>query len=180
MNKTYALTCGSRTIRDILNPQPGEIDTAFIDAQLGRIQRFSGNPTSLSVRQHIRLGLALCRALGISEDVQDWFAHHDDHEAIIGDIPGPLKALLRRETALLELVETRLDYAIWAARGGHYPLPHGAHGAHLGSVAHMIDKMAEAIEWQFVMGRPREPWNPEIPEQILPLIPMMLEDCRRG
>lgn len=160
--KTYGLTFGHSYIKDITNPQPEEIDLREIRRRLESIRRFSGNPDSLTVAQHVRLCLLIGRKMGTSASALSYLAHHDDHEAIIGDIPGPLKDLIDSRTPILREIETALDFAIWRANGGDYALPWSMkqeQGQPIFEEAHRIDKLAETVEWRFVMGQPAMPWN---------------------
>lgn len=172
-----SLSCGSKLISDVLNPRPEEIDVEFIDSHLFRIQRFSGSPKALSVGHHVRLAAAVARFSGADPAVVGWLERHDDHEAIIGDIPGPLKAIIAGETSILTTIETRLDVAIWEARGGGYELPYGAGSAWVGRVAHGFDKMAETLEWHLVMGNPIMPWCKDVPRPVWDVAPRLIEEA---
>ena len=154
----YSLTVGTKRIRDIQHPKPNEIDLDEIEVRLKCIHRFSNNPKALTVHQHRHLVAALAKDGGASEPVIDWCLHHDDHEAIIGDIPGPLKALIHQRTSELIKIEWGLDNAICMARTGH-PSP----GTEIRKKVHIFDKMAETIEWIHVLGRDPEGWNAVVP-----------------
>ena len=143
---------------NLLDPKPELIDLSAIERSLWTARRFSNNPASLLVRQHTGLVAALATLMGEPFNVIQWCSHHDDHEGIIGDIPGPLKSHLNavmwaanRES--LDDIETRLDWAICAAR--RIPIP----TVELRDRVHFYDKLAETIEWRFVMGEPEAMWN---------------------
>lgn len=158
-----ALQFGSKLIRDITRPEPSEIDVAEIRPRLAQIRRFSNNPISLTVFEHVRLCVLLSRALRMPDEITQYLYHHDDHEAIIGDIPGPLKALIAAHTNVLAEIENALDKAIWEARGKGYRLPGTADAF---AKAHHIDKLAESLEWRLVMFQPKQPWNRPFPPEI--------------
>lgn len=153
----YSLLIGDRIILDIENPRPEDIDITAIKPRLARIQRFSNDHRSLTVWQHVYLVVTLATHFGESEEVLDWCLHHDDHEAVIGDIPGPLKSLIGNHSDILRRVEARLDEAICMARGANIPSWQTRRAVHL------YDKMAEAIEWTLHMGMPSEQWTAHVP-----------------
>lgn len=155
----YALKMGDKLIRDIENPRPDEIDLDHIERVLWGLHRWSGNPDALTVRQHTHFTGKLAEMCGEPEGVVRWCKHHDDHEAVIGDIAGPLKALIGARTNVLSRVERKLDEAICAARG--IPMPTDGEALRV----HHYDKMSEAIEWQYLFGHPVEPWNAAIPDR---------------
>lgn len=143
---------------DVLDPNPALIDLTAIERSLWTARRFSNNPASLLVRQHTGLVAALATLMGEPFNVVQWCSHHDDHEGIIGDIPGPLKHHLNYVMRLsmsdsLDEIEYGLDRAICEARG--IPVP----SMEIRKRVHHYDKLAETIEWRFVMGEPEAMWN---------------------
>lgn len=182
MTKTFGLTFGRKFIVNIEKPEPDEIDLDEIPRRLASIRRFSGNPDSLTVAQHVRLCLILGRRMGASDAVLSYLAHHDDHEAIIGDIPGPIKTLVDMHTDVLRRIETGLDLAIWRAHGGNYVMPWSmqeVHGRPIFEQAHHIDKTAETLEWQFVMWMPAMAWNKPLEGWMrVDAATMIAEACR--
>lgn len=153
----YALALGKKLIHDIENPAPDEIDVAELWPRLGVTRRFSNDPKALTVLEHVHLVKLLAEKCGMPKDVQWWCLHHDDHEAIITDIPGPLKGLIGRHTDILNVIEERLDLCICQARSHTYP------DQYVRRIVHVFDKMAETVEWQFVLGYYPEKWNMDLP-----------------
>ena len=160
---TYSLKIGDKLIRDLSNPRPDEIDLAAVEDRLRLIRRFSNDPRALTVHSHRNLVKLLARKSSEPEEVLDWCEHHDDHEAIIGDIPGPIKNIIREHTPVLMRIERKLDDAINLARTGK-PSP----GDEIRRKVHTYDKMAETIEWRFVLDQPPERWNAPVsfPDEI--------------
>lgn len=149
----YSLLIGDNLIEDIMAPHHTEIDYDAIDERLRRIHRFSNDPRALTVDQHRRLVRKLAELAGENDAILQWCYHHDDHEAITGDIPGPLKALISQETGLLRGVEIALDRAICEARCLRHP------DDRVRRAVHKYDKAAETIEWVYKMGQAPAPWN---------------------
>lgn len=155
----YALKMGRRLIHDIERPQPHEIDLDHIEDVLWNLRRWSGHPRALTVRQHTVLTAALAEADGAAAGVVRWCRYHDDHEAVIGDIPGPLKAIISAKTAILARIERRLDEAICIARGISMPKDSEA------LAVHEYDKLSETLEWVFLFGHEFASWNRPIPQR---------------
>lgn len=155
---THGLHFGSLFIKDLLDPKPEEIDITAIIPRLRVVHRFSNNPNALTVYQHREL-VALMASHGkihpghLHTEVVTWARHHDDHEAITGDMAGPMKSLLSEYTNVWSRVENGLDLAICASMGIQSP------SGEVRRIVHMYDKMAETIEWQYVMMQPPESWN---------------------
>lgn len=156
----YGLQIGGNFIRNILKPQPEEIDLEEIDLRLRVMHRFSCDPKSLTVYQHVCLATMLATRAGASDEVIQWTRHHDDHEGVITDIPGPLKQLIRRETPILQMIEDALDLAICQKRGIPYPTMDVKHQVH------QYDKLAETLEWTLVLGNPLAAWSQPIPKWL--------------
>lgn len=155
--KPLTLKIGAHML-DLLNPSLYLIDLGAIERALWCARRFSGNPRALYVRQHTWLVARIARLMGETADVVRWCEHHDDHEGIIGDIPGPLKHYINHimsMTALTSLddIEVGLDRAIATARGIEPP------SEEVRKAVHFYDKMAETLEWVFVIGEPQADWN---------------------
>lgn len=160
---TFNLQIGNGLI-DIIRPHPEHIDLDAIEKTLRVMRRWSNNPAALTVHQHRHFAAHMAIEMGETDVVVDWCLHHDDHEAIIGDIPGPLKTLIYRETDILSRIEDGLDRAICAARGQLYP------DREVRQRVHLYDKASETIEWQWVLRHRPAPWNaklPPIPEERL-------------
>lgn len=171
MTQTYGLQIGDKSIADLLNPKADEIDMAAVKDRLMAMRRWSNNPKALTVYQHTILTEMIANVVGAhpsakNSDVCFWCRHHDDHEAITGDIPGPIKALIRQETGILNAIEAGLDRAICQAlnwTGLTMELRH---------MVHVYDKMSETAEWLYVFDQPPQLWN-------APLSPVLTEDvCR--
>ena len=153
----YGLNMGRHMIHDILNPRPDQIDLEEIEVRLRKMHRFSNDPQALTVHTHRALVRKLALMSGESARVIQWCWHHDDHESVTGDIPGPLKALIATETKLLKTVEHHLDRAICQARSIQYP------SRNIRTTAHKYDNMAETIEWTLVLGNDLAVWNAPCP-----------------
>ena len=143
---------------DVLDPKPEHIDLDAIERNLWTAHRFSNNPDALVVRQHTVLVSRLAVRMNEPTDVTFWCQHHDDHEGIIGDIPGPLKSWLNTRLSedgrmTLDDVEFKLDTAICHRLGVAYP------DKELRDRVHFYDKLAETLEWRFMLGHGPEPWN---------------------
>lgn len=143
-------------IVDLLNPTPEMIDLDAIEDALWSVRRWSGNPKALTIRQHTMLVRNLAKRWGEPPQVIEWCWHHDDHEGIIGDIPGPLKHWINAQMEPhqnLNDLEDGLDYAICMARGINIPL------TNVRRSVHFYDKLAETLEWRFVLDEPQALWN---------------------
>ena len=142
---------------DLINPKAEQIDLRAVEQNLWTAHRFTNNPKALTVRQHTTLVRDLAVMLNGSPAAIRWSEHHDDHEGIIGDIPGPLKTYIERaateDTLSLSDIEIGLDVAICGARGIDVP------DDMIRQEVHFYDKLAETLEWLFVLGRDPEPWN---------------------
>ena len=143
---------------DLLNPDPGTIDLVQIERNLWTTRRFTNNPRALVVRQHTELAKILAIRANEPQEIVYWCEHHDDHEGIIGDIPGPLKTWINWRMAndampTVDDMEYGLDRAICSARGHSYP------DGSFRKITHHYDKLAETLEWLFVLNFPAEPWN---------------------
>lgn len=151
------LKVGLHMIEDLYDPKPEEIDLKEIDIRLRLMHRFSNDPKALSVHQHRNLAALLATYAGARREVIDWCLHHDDHEAFTGDIPGPVKRMIGRETGVLMQLEERLDRAICKARGKPYP------DLMVRLDTLLFDKAAETVEWVHHMGNPLAHWNAPTP-----------------
>lgn len=167
MTRTYGLKIGDGFIRDLLNPKPEELDLDAIKGRLMATRRFTNNPKALTVYQHMILVDLLARNLllhpgELDDDVLFWCRHHDTHEGIIGDIPGPLKSLLSTYTAILDVIENGIDQALCQKLGRTSP------SGEVRALVHTYDKMAETIEWLYVLEEPLEPWNHPVDDRVTP------------
>lgn len=101
-------------------PKPSDIRLSDIDNALNEIPRFCGHAGDLTVAQHSILVaniVCLCYPGRSGLEIKRLRLEallHDAHEAYIGDIPGPVCALLG---APLERIKHRLDEAIYRAMG---------------------------------------------------------------
>lgn len=94
---------------DLAHPRPDDVDLDDIAHGLAHLCRFDGQCEHFySVAQHSVLVSRLC------EMHADWALFHDAHEAYLGDVSSPLKALLGPEYRRLS---EKWDIAI-AARFG--------------------------------------------------------------
>jgi hypothetical protein len=165
--KIWGLQIGEHFIRDLLNPSPDEIDISAIEHRMIEAKRWSNHPKALSVYHHSLLVCELAQTLRshpnrLDSEVFWWCRFHDHHEGITGDIPGPLKNLIRGETAILEVIETGLDHAICHKLGWPPPSPE------VRALVHDYDKQAETIEWRYVLGHDPEPWNYPLDSRLTP------------
>ena len=166
----YTLKLGQFLIEDILNPKPEQMDLHAIEERLRVMRRFSNDPKALTVHQHRVLVTTLAQRCGYhGGEVQEWCWHHDDHEAIIGDIPGPLKALIGDHTPILNQIEAKLDEAICIARCLRHPTDH------VRRAVHYYDKMAETIEWLHVLHQPPARWNMTCPLNTDEMLDLLAE-----
>jgi len=155
MKQPYLLIGGK--VVDLINPEPEQIDLTAIERSLWTARRFSNNPMALLLRQHTFMVRCLAVILNANPPAIRWAEHHDDHEGIIGDVPGPLKTYIENSAApgtiSLSEIERRLDSAICGARGIDEPTDVTR------KEVHFYDKLAETLEWLFVLKRAPEPWN---------------------
>jgi len=186
-----------RQLVDLERPQPEQIDWPLVRQRLRAIRRFSGDPAALTVWQHTRLAAIL-----FAEDVEktrdmaprfraavrDWCHNHDNHEALTGDIPGPIKEMVTRVSnghSPLGLIEWNLDRAIHGAAvaaGEAYIWPDeiDVHGEHVRRVTHHYDKLAETFEWRFVLRRPPGAWCARLPQHMVDSAGVILRDVYEG
>jgi len=155
-HRQYTLRIGRFAV-DLQDPRPEQIDLEALEANLDKTLRWTSNPDALSVRQH-QIATAGLAVMGkATPEVVEWCAHHDDHEGIIGDITGPIKALIALETPFFARLENKLDAAICSARGITYPTD-GTRAS-----VHYFDKLSETLEWRYVLGREPTPWLRALP-----------------
>jgi hypothetical protein len=117
MTKTYVRTMNGHAV-ELLNPEPSTIDLDDIIYNLCNAVRFNGGmDPAWTVGSHSLLVLGFSYGQGDPEEVQRWAFMHDWHEAYTGDLPSPLKAIINKETEVLNSVERALDDAIAGAFG---------------------------------------------------------------
>lgn len=157
----FSLRIGSCVV-DLLDPQPEQMDLEAIWDNLTRTFRFTCAEGALAVSQHRLLVEDLARRAAEPPVIVRWAKHHDDHEGIIGDITGPIKALIKTRTNVLDAVEERLDWALCMKMG--IPVPTEEERR----IVHFYDKLAETLEWRYILLRDPEPWNREFPDWLCP------------
>ena len=152
---------------DIVNPTADMIhptDVAVVMARKGRYNDLSNRP--FTVGQH----LLLCDAIAQNHDevkTDDDYLYimlHDAHEAYIGDIPRPLKALFDARTpGLIDSLEAALDRAIFERFGCPMPRPE------LVTARKEIDNIALAAEKEVAFASIRDRWTglPEVSSSVL-------------
>lgn len=102
---------------DCTGEQPtiiGELQLSDISIALFSQPRFAGQcHQALSIGEHSMLCLDVAEIMGLSRETQIATLMHDAHEAIIGDIPGPLKQFVpgikTLEAQLQSVIENALD-----------------------------------------------------------------------
>lgn len=112
----------SRQRVSLLDPDPRTISLGDIAASLARQCRYNGHVEGFySVAEHSVYVSRLIERAGHHPKVQMAGLLHDAHEAYIGDITQPVKALLERAApSVIRHLEERLDRAICARFGLTY------------------------------------------------------------
>lgn len=99
---------------DFLNPKPDQVCLHDIAHSLSRCCRYGGHTDNhYSIAQHSVFVANKLKKDGATLDTQLAGLLHDAHEAYIGDIVSPLKALLPE----IKLLEHKIDKAIFKALG---------------------------------------------------------------
>lgn len=168
----FRIQIGEKTIEDLFDPKPEELDLAAICENLKRQIRWASAPGAINVHQHRNLvvRMILDDEHGFEDDTlsqelrarcAEWAYHHDDHEGILGDIVAPVKAVISSRTNVLEIVEVKLDRAICVANHLEYP------NEVVRGLVHRYDKAAETLEWVHALGRDLQPWNHHCPAHLM-------------
>jgi hypothetical protein len=98
---------------DTRDPQVSTIDLGDIAHALSHICRYGGHcSTFYSVAEHAVCVSKRLERRGHGVGVQLAGLHHDDTEAYLGDIPRPLKGLLRTMSDAYDKLTERMDDAI--------------------------------------------------------------------
>lgn len=173
----WIMTAGGRAM-EYLSPDPAAVALTDIAAHLAKLCRFAGAVGSFySVAQHsvFVAGIlpldsgdghppGLLKAAGL---------FHDAHEYILGDMPTPMKAAIRKgsEGYQLRAIEAGLDNVIHKAFGLPSRLPEGWH-----DLIKRADLVALATERRDLMPPPAPgypDWDidlpPAAPARIVPL-----------
>lgn len=93
---------------NFLSPDPSDFQPEEIARSLSLENRFAGNYGPYSVAQHACLVAGVVAALGGDARQQLGALHHDDTEAVTGDLPKPIKMLC----ADFAEIERRLTRAV--------------------------------------------------------------------
>ena len=154
-DRTFGVQIGSKLIADLRTPKAEEIDLEGLEAALKTLRRFSSTPGALVVWDHEIVVEELMKAIDPSmpEEVLWWGRHHDDHEGVIGDLPGPFGRLINEYTDIVSVTKGNLDRVICAAHGRPYP------SFTTRSRVSPYDRLSETLEWRFLLGHPQRPWN---------------------
>ncbi len=111
----------------------------------------------------------LARALSMPLIVQYKALHHDDHEALIGDIPGPVKAWLERALDDADWALDELEDTAQAAIGAVL-VAMGSPGISRGveeddSKVRYVDSVMLIAEARVLKVKPPRPWGPAEPNE---------------
>lgn len=102
---------GKRVFLD--NPQPEDFEPELTARTLASETRYSGNYGDYHVAQHaVLVSRVLERALKAKPYVVLAGLHHDDSEAVTGDLPKPVKTWLKLQTDVFERLESSLQDAV--------------------------------------------------------------------
>ena len=115
----YSIETLSGQMFDFAAPTVASVDLGDIATALSNTCRFAGHVKRFySVAEHACLVYGLVKEAGFPPDVCYAALHHDSHEAYLGDVPTPLKALIK-ETApqVWERLEWRINLVISSALG---------------------------------------------------------------
>jgi hypothetical protein len=108
-----AIELCSGAFLDLANPQAADITLADVARGLSRTCRFAGHTRVFySVAEHARLVAAHLEARGASLEAQLCGLHHDDHEAFLGDVTRPLKAMLPEYRTISDRMQTAIEEAL--------------------------------------------------------------------
>lgn len=150
---------------DVLAPDLSRVSLTDLATSLSRLPRFLGNTkagTPYSVAQHSLLVLRILEDQGQPSTILRAGLLHDAHEALMGDIPTPIKAALGEP---MRALEGRLQAAVFRRFGlsmtlAHHPLLSWADRVALHSERR--DLLAES-EWPWP-GEDRAPvlWHERI------------------
>ena len=132
---------------DLKNPDPETIRIGDIAHSLARICRFTGHVESFySVAQHsVLVAQRLCED-GYSATTCMHGLLHDAHEAYIGDLPRPMRAVDKELTFWWDEIADRVQTTILIAFD--LPMPTDAKI----NAVRSVDDQALATEWRDVCG----------------------------
>lgn len=99
-------------LMSLLHPDPELFQPEDVARGLAHENRYAGNYGPYSVAQHSVLVARVVEAKGGFPPQVLAAIHHDDAEVITGDIPTPIKRVLRLETDAFDRFVARLDRAI--------------------------------------------------------------------
>lgn len=99
---------------DLIEPDPACFEVESLAFALAREHRYCGNYGEYSVAQHAVLVSQVVDLLGGEQSVILAGLHHDDSEAVTGDLPSPVKVLCPDFKEL----ENRVNKAISLRFGG--------------------------------------------------------------
>ena len=116
MSLDHSIETPSGRMFDFDAPTQGMVDIDDIAAALSNIARFGGlTRYRYSVAEHACAVYYLVRDAGFPPEVCVAALHHDSHEAYLGDVPTPLKRLIKTEApGVWEDLVARVDRAICA------------------------------------------------------------------
>jgi hypothetical protein len=141
---------------DLRNPKPDEMNLRAIAGQIAKINRWAGaTQLPVSVAKHTVLVASLCDI-----EVRPFALLHDMHEALLGEIPQPVKVTLQEMGASdhLDRLQAALDEAITLAAGLPWPWPAAATAA-----VKAADLRALATEWRDFTNHPLPDWASHYP-----------------
>lgn len=160
MTPNYWMQTATGGFLDFLTPDIGMIDVCDLAFQLARICRFTGalrvDCPPYSVAEH----LVWC-AGKVSQAARPYALLHDAHEAYIGDMSSPLKALLRDVGGndAYAAIADRLDAVIYPAFGLEWPMP-----ISIKNEVKAADLLALATERRDLMQPSHRLWGAQLPE----------------
>lgn len=98
---------------DLADPCADDITLEDVAHGLSNTCRFAGQSSRFySVAEHALLCAAYVRATGGSPSTRLAALHHDDHEAYMGDVTRPLKALMPGYSAMAERLQAVIAVAL--------------------------------------------------------------------